>query len=294
MHPIHLPHTATPEQAEACLREHGYVIIDDLVSPEMMDQIQIELEPYMQATPFGGDTILGKLTRRTGALIARSPTSRELILNKTTLDTARRFLSHASTIQMHMTQIISLYPDSPAQMIHQDEAVWDLYPFPLNYDVQCQTLWAMTDYTEEMGATRLLPGTHKAGRGLKFDVKDSIPAVMRKGSVLLYTGKIYHGSGHNRSDKVRRAVNLTYTVGWVRQEENQYLSCPLEIVKTLPEELQRLMGYQCGAFSLGYVNDYEDPMILLNGTTEKKTIGVEYLGETGMTDAKAEFLAGKD
>lgn len=294
MHAIHLPNTATPEEVEACLRENGYAIVDNLVTPELMDRIDAELHPYMETAPFGEDSILGKLTRRTGGLIARSPSARELIMNETVLGTAQRLLSHASTIRMHMTQIVALYPGSPAQKLHQDELVWDMFPFPMDYDVQCNTLWAMTDYTEEMGATRIIPGSHKAGKNLDFDIKDSIPAVMPKGSVLLYTGKVYHGSGHNRSDQVRRAVNLTYAVGWVRQEENQYLSCPPEIARTLPDDLLKLMGYQCGAFSLGYVNDFEDPMNVLREPAEKRQVGASYLVDTGLRSEKAAFLSGAE
>lgn len=294
MDAIHLPKTATPAQIEACLRENGYAIVDDLVSPELMDRVDEELRPFMDAAPFGEDSILGKLTKRTGALIARSPSARELVMNETVLGAAGLLLKHASTIRMHMTQIVALHPGSPAQKLHQDELVWDMFPFPEDYDVQCNTLWAMTDYTEEMGATRLVPGSHRAGKNAVFEYSDSIPAVMRKGSVLLYTGKIYHGSGHNQSDRIRRAVNLTYAVGWVRQEENQYLSCPLEIARTLPDDLLKLMGYQCGAFSLGYIREFEDPMNAIRESGEKKMVGASFLVDTGLRKEKAAFLDGAE
>ena len=83
---------------------------------------------------------------------------------------------------------------------------------------------------------------------------------MEKGSVLFYTGSVYHGGGANRSDEVRYGVNLTYLVGWLRQEENQYLSVPAEVARTLPEPLLRLMGYAQGAYALGYIDDGRDPI----------------------------------
>jgi ectoine hydroxylase-related dioxygenase (phytanoyl-CoA dioxygenase family) len=111
-----------------------------------------------------------------------------------------------------------------------------------------------------MGATRVVPGSQRAGKLGTFALKDSLPAEMERGSVLVYTGKVYHGAGANVTERVRQAINITYAVGWVRQEENQFLSCPPEVARTLPEELRKLMGYQCGCFSLGYFRDYEDPM----------------------------------
>ena len=86
---------------------------------------------------------------------------------------------------------------------------------------------------------------------------------MTKGSVLFYTGAVYHGGGANRSDATRVGINITYNVSWLRQEENQYLSVPLEIARTLPVELLRLMGYARGAYALGYVDDLRDPIAVV-------------------------------
>lgn len=291
---IHFPRNAPPTEVEHCLRENGYAIIDERVEPEVMDRIKAEMAPYMSATPFGGDSILGKRTKRTGGLIARSPTARRLVLDDSVIGVTERFLSHASTFQIHCTQIVALHPGAPAQKLHQDEVAWDMYPFPEDYHVQCNTLWAMSDYTEAMGATRIIPGSHRAGKRKEFAIQDSLAAEMKKGSVLLYDGKVYHGSGHNRSDKVRRAINLTYAVGWVRQEENQYLTCPLDVARTLPERLLKLMGYQCGAFALGYVNGFEDPMTVLGRADAGGLLGASLMLNADMNEDRAAFLRGAE
>ncbi|MCF6387617.1 phytanoyl-CoA dioxygenase family protein [Mycobacterium sp. MBM] len=260
----HLPPTATAEQITACLRRDGYVIIDNLVDPDTMDRINQELTPYVESTKYGGDNFLGLRTRRTGSLIARSQTSRSLITHPAILEVAGDYLSHASTFQLHLTQVISIGPGSPAQAIHRDELAWDFFHFPADYQVQCNTLWAMSDYTAEMGATRVVPGSHLLGPDEKFSQEDSLPAEMEKGSVLLYNGKIYHGGGANTTeDKVRQALNITYAVGWVRQEENQYLSTPIEVARTLDDDLLKLMGYQLGCFAIGYVGDVLDPLSVI-------------------------------
>lgn len=167
---VHLPNTASASAVVQCLRDNGYAIIDRLVSGAAMDRIAEELKPYTAVTPFGTDNILGRLTKRTGGLIARSATTRELILNPTILEAAGRFLSHATTFQIHCTQVISIHPGARAQTLHQDEVAWDMFPFPNDYQVQFNTLWAMTDYTEQMGATRIVPGSHRAGRSVEFEL----------------------------------------------------------------------------------------------------------------------------
>lgn len=270
----HLPPTATPDEITRHLRADGYVIIDNLVGTDHMDRIADELAPYIDTTPFGVDDFVGKNTRRTGSLIARSEAARELVQNPTVLDVAGQFLSHASAFQLHLTQVISIGPGAPAQAIHRDQLAWDFFPFPNDYEVQCNTLWAMSDYTAEMGATRVVPGSHHLGDNEKYTEADSLPAEMERGSVLLYNGKIYHGGGANRTaDKIRQALNITYAVGWVRQEENQYLSTPLEVAKTLDDDLLKLMGYQMGCFAMGYVGDFQDPMsVVRDGITDVRSI----------------------
>ncbi|MES2868612.1 MAG: phytanoyl-CoA dioxygenase family protein [Pseudomonadota bacterium] len=287
---IHLPNTVSATEVVQCLHEHGYVIIDKLVPGTAMDRIAEELEPYTAVTPFGPDDILGRLTKRTGGLIARSTGARELILNPTILETVRRFLSHATTFQIHCTQVVSIHPGARAQTLHQDEVAWDMFPFPHNFHAQCNTLWAMTDYSEKMGATRIVPGSHRAGRNVEFEVTASLPAEMEKGSVLVYDGKVYHGGGANRSDQVRSAINLTYALGWLRQEENQFLSCPLEIARTLPDELLHLMGYQCAAFALGYVHGFEDPMTVLGRSQPGKLVGAELMLKGEQNEDRRSFL----
>jgi ectoine hydroxylase-related dioxygenase (phytanoyl-CoA dioxygenase family) len=89
---------------------------------------------------------------------------------------------------------------------------------------------------------------------------------MPAGSVLFYTGSLYHGAGANRSSEVRYGANITYAVSWLRQEENQYLSVPAAIARELPDPLLRLMGYAKGAYALGYVDDMRDPLDVLRGT----------------------------
>ncbi|HEX7682454.1 MAG TPA: phytanoyl-CoA dioxygenase family protein [Trinickia sp.] len=287
---IHLPNSASAQDVEHCLREQGYAIIDNLASAGTMDRIAEELEPYTAAASFGPDSILGKRTKRVGGLIARSPSTRDLILNPKILETTRRFLSHATTFQIHCTQVVSIYPCAGAQTLHQDEVAWDMFPFPTDYHAQCNTLWAMTDFTDEMGATRVVPGSHRVGRSVEFEIADSFPAEMEKGSVLVYDGKVYHGGGENRSSRVRSAINLTYALGWLRQEENQFLSCPFEIARTLPDELLHLMGYQCGAFALGYVHGFEDPMTVLGRGQPGKLVGGELMRNAKPTSDRMSFL----
>ena len=255
--------TTTPADIAKVLREDGCVIISDLVPAELMDQVTAELEPYIEATRSGDTEFMGHATRRTGALIARSPGARTLVTNPTILNTLDLALGdHGSTFQIDLTQLVDIGPGEPAQQIHRDQWSFDNFPFPKGFEAEISTMWAVTDFTEEMGATRVIVGSH-----LWDDDPSEVDAaalttgaVMAKGSVLLYVGSIYHGGGANQSDVHRIGINIGYSLGWLRQEENQYLACPPEIARTLPEGLLRLMGYQRGSVALGYVDDLREPL----------------------------------
>ena len=256
----HLPPSAEPDDIAKVLADDGAVIVDDVASPELLDRFDAEIRPYVEATTPGPDDFSGHNTRRTGALIARSPAAREMVMHPLVLGTCKQVLGHASSFQLHLTQVISIGPGEPAQPVHRDQWAYDFFTFPQGYEVQCNTIWALTDFTEENGATRVVPGSNHLEDKLRFTQEDTVPAEMRRGSILFYTGAVYHGGGANRSDAVRTGVNITYNLSWLRQEENQYLAVPLEQARELDVDLLRLMGYQRGAYALGYVGDLQDPI----------------------------------
>jgi ectoine hydroxylase-related dioxygenase (phytanoyl-CoA dioxygenase family) len=255
-----LPGSANPEEVAASVDRDGVVVVEDVASDALLNRIESELRPYLDDTPTGPDDFSGNRTRRTGSLIARSPASRELVMHPLALGTARTFLGHATNIQLHLTQAIAIGPGETAQPVHRDQWAFDFFPFPAGYQVQCNTIWAMTDFTEENGATRVVVGSNAREDRLSYGPEDTEPAEMARGSVLFYSGSVYHGGGANRSAATRVGLNITYNVAWLRQEENQYLSVPREVAATLPVDLLRLMGYDRGAYALGYIDDLRDPI----------------------------------
>jgi ectoine hydroxylase-related dioxygenase (phytanoyl-CoA dioxygenase family) len=257
---------ASIDEIEGALRASGCVVVERLVSDEQLDLVQTELEPFLSTTPVGGDEFTGRNTRRTGSLLARSREFRHLGAHPTVLGVLDRVLGdHATSYQLHLTQVIEIGPGEPAQLVHRDQWAFDFFPFPSGFEVECHTMWAMTDFTEANGATRVIPGSHRWDDKLRPTVDETVPAEMPKGSVLLYVGSLYHGGGANESQHVRRGVNVGYTLSWLRQEENQYLACPPEVARDLPEAVARLAGYRRGAYALGYYGDLRDPYDAVRG-----------------------------
>jgi ectoine hydroxylase-related dioxygenase (phytanoyl-CoA dioxygenase family) len=141
-------------------------------------------------------------------------------------------------------------------VLHRDRLAWGTH-LPLSIEPQFNTIWALTDFTAANGATRVVPGSQRWPWEQKATPDQVVQAEMSAGSVLLYTGTVLHSGGRNTSDVSRLGLNITYCLGWLRQEENQYLSCPPHIARTLDPELQELLGYTQGNYALGYYTDPE-------------------------------------
>ena len=173
-----------PEQVAAALAEQGVAIVERLEPPARLAGALRELAPYVEATPMGGDGFAGRRTKRTGGLIARSPICRELVAHPFVLDVVGRVLGHASNFQLHLTQLIAIGPGEPAQLIHRDQWAFDFFPFPPGYEVTCNTIWAMTDFTAANGATRVLPGSHRLADRLSFSHEQAEVVEMPAGSAV--------------------------------------------------------------------------------------------------------------
>lgn len=136
-------------------------------------------------------------------------------------------------------------------------------------EVQLASLLALVDFTAENGATRVVPGSHQWDRERQPSAAELVPAEMKAGSAVVYLGSTIHAGGTNSTtDQWRRGMHISYCVGWLRTEENQYLSTPLDHVRRLPRRAQELLGYAAhdaiasGGGYLGTV-DIQDPVELI-------------------------------
>lgn len=247
----HLAADTRIDDIMAVLDRDGALILDDLMTPQQVDALQTELRPYVEATEPGRDIFTGFKTTRTGALVARSPLCRTIVLDPRVRAICDRvLLPNCQRYQLHLTQVIRIMPDQPAQSIHRDRWAWGSHL--RGVEPQLNTIWALTDFTEENGATQVIPGSTDWADERVAEPQEIGRATMRRGSVLIYTGSVFHGGGANTSEADRWGLNITYALGWLRQEENQYLSCPPDIARTLAPELQDLIGYSMGSYALGY------------------------------------------
>ena len=247
----HLPADTESSAIVAAVQQDGAVILDDVLSDGFIAALREETDPYMEHTSNGEDHFAGHHTTRTGGLLVRSEKCRELIEHDTILNPCNEFLApYCERVQLHLTQIIRIRPGETAQTIHRDRWAWGKHLSHL--EPQFNTIWAITDFTSENGATQVVPGSTQWPDDQEIQSEQITQAEMKAGSVLVYSGSVFHGGGANTSDQDRIGINITYALGWLRQEENQYLSCPPELAKDLSPTLQGLAGYAMGQYALGY------------------------------------------
>ena len=182
--------SASAEDIAQALQTVGCVIIENLAPVDLLDQILAEMAPYIDATPYGSEDFTGRTTKRTGALLARSRASVDLVAHPLILDITQKILGpYADTFQLHLTQIINIGPGSQAQGLHRDQWCFNMFPFPADMDVEVSTIWALDDFTEENGATRVIPNSLNDPPTAIEDNHRTVGATMPKGSVVIYTGR---------------------------------------------------------------------------------------------------------
>lgn len=255
---IHVPPETTAEQVVALLDESAAVVVDAAITEHKVEKLKNEISPYLDEVHRGVNNFSGTATRRVGALIARSPTCRELALNPLVNDVAESLLGrHADGYQLHFSQAVSIEPGESTQPFHRDRGVWGGH-VPRSIETQLGTVWALDEFTAANGATRIVPGSQNWEKTRLPIDGEAVAAEMDPGSVLLYTGTVLHGGGANQTASSRLAVLLHYTLSWLRQEENQYLSCPPDVASDLGAELRELIGYSRGGPVLGFYSDPYD------------------------------------
>lgn len=243
------------------LFEKGYAIIPNLVDPSILAELDHDLSEAFEKTPFSCGNFYGTKTKRFGRALIRSRHSAALIQHELVLGIVERALSPwCDSVQLNLTQGIAVHPGAPGQLPHRDQDMWPGPKGEMEYTIN--VIWPLTRFTADNGATRLWGYSHREEKDKYITDQDTIAAEMEVGSVLLFLGSTLHGQGPNSSDEIRRALVVGYSLSWLKQFENQFLSYPREVARTFSKELAGLVGYAPIPSNL---NSYEgqSPMILL-------------------------------
>lgn len=254
----------------AALRRSGAVVVENILTAAQLAALNADLDRIVAATLPGlrhptMDAMVefyGQRTIRFDGLPAKSPTFLEAMLLPQLTGAADRFLLPNCLDYLFNTgQLIEIHPGESAQRLHRDEDAWNFVPAP-RPQLEVEAMFALTDFTPENGATHVVPGSHAWPLDRRPQDHDIVQAAMPAGSALIYLGSTIHGGGANvTQDTKRRGMFLGYVVGWLRTEENSFLTVPIEAVRGMPKRIQELLGYKAHR-AIGVV-DVGSPMALL-------------------------------
>jgi ectoine hydroxylase-related dioxygenase (phytanoyl-CoA dioxygenase family) len=245
--------SATLTQHLKRIADDGYTIVDDAIEPALVDALNDDLariERELDIQP-ASNNFEGVSTLRVYNLLVHGEVWQQVPLHDNVLPVVERVLDPGCLISSLSS--INIGPGETAQPIHADDM---LIPIPKPHPpTVCNSMWALTDFTEANGATRLIPGTHLYDHSPNYGQDyESIPAEMPKGSVLIWHGSLWHGGGANTTDERRVGIAMNYCAGYIRQQENQQLGVPPALVKTFPKRLQELVGYGIYNGLIGHID----------------------------------------
>jgi ectoine hydroxylase-related dioxygenase (phytanoyl-CoA dioxygenase family) len=264
--------SGTPDlesHAERIARE-GYTILEGVIAPELVRALRedlLRLERVHAIAP-ARNRFEGVKTVRIYNLLVHGPLYEAIPVHEAVLPIVERVLDPGCLVSSLSS--ISILPGERAQPIHADD---QLIPLEKPHGaLVCNTIWALTDFTAENGATRVVPGSHRSdGSPVYGEPYESVPAEMRAGSVLVYHGSLWHGGGANATAERRIGIAMNYCAGFIRQQENQQLGIPRDIARGFSPRLRQLVGYGVYQGLIGHI-DKTDPVALLDRAGEHRMI----------------------
>ncbi len=223
------------------IENDGYTVVPDAIDLGFIDTLLDDIDRLEQEQGIGPATnrFEGTATTRVYNLLAHSGPWVDVPVHPSVLPIVRGVLGRGCLVSSLSS--ISIGSGEVDQPIHADDQV---IPVARPHGAAvCNSMWALTDFTDANGATRIVPGSHKLDHNPVYgDHYDSIPAEMSKGSVLVWHGSFWHGGGPNSTEDRRVGVAMNYCAGWVRQQENQQLGIPATTMADFTPQLRELCG----------------------------------------------------
>ncbi|MEL7155455.1 MAG: phytanoyl-CoA dioxygenase family protein [Actinomycetota bacterium] len=246
----------TDEMLELLDRDGGF-IVTGMVPRPVIDELRTAADDFARSVEPGSATqglgedgkgFVGQQTIRFSSLGLLTPAYFDLLDNETFAAVADAvLLPGCGSYWVNTAQVMYINPGEPAQMLHRDANNWWPYvraTWPDSPEITISSMIGLDDVSEELGATRVVPGSHRWESLNRFDEQESVPAELGPGDALIYSGYVLHGGGANQTDRVRRAMHLSFVAGWLTPEESSPLDYSDADLADRSPRVQRLLGHR--------------------------------------------------
>ena len=249
----------------------GYTIVEDAIDPDHVEALAADLERLESELGIvpATNSFEGAQTWRIYNLLVHGELYERIPVHPNVLPIVEGVLDHGCLVSSLSS--IAIGPGETAQPIHADD---QLIPLPKPHPpTVCNTMWALTDFTEANGATRIIPGSHLRDHSPDYGHPyDSIAAEMPKGSVLVWHGSLWHGGGANTTGERRVGIAMNYCAGYIRQQENQQLGIPIDVARRFPPRLRELVGYGIYNGLIGHIDKHDPAHLLLDRSEDSSMV----------------------
>ena len=237
------------------IREQGYAVVENFLREDTIAKIRAAFNNDVPITEMRAICTKTGRTWRAHNLLAKTRAADSVFLDPRLRAIVDGVIGRYN--QINVTTLFNTLPGETKQFLHQDDGLW---PIPRPHPpFLCNALFAFDDFTRDNGATHLVPFSHTWTKPVDQSV-ESIQIEMQSGSVVLWEGGVWHAGGANiTEDQERMGLFISHQVSYLRPQEIQLLSVPADVVRTMPQKLQRLVGYH--TFGLGV--DGRDPIDVL-------------------------------
>ncbi len=250
------------------ITQQGYTVVRDAIAPELVSELKDTLARFedQQKMTFSNNDFEGFKTARIFNLLNYDQIFAQIPIHPNLLPVGEAILDQG--LLLSSISAIAMHPGESVQPIHADTQLLNLTRPHVSISIACMV--ALSDYTANNGATRIIPGSHLLPDNPEYGAEfpDAIPVEFKAGSALFFDSQLWHGGGANNTSESRIGVVFAYCAGWTRPQENLLLGLSRERVQTLPRRLQELLGYSIYKGQWGHI-ERQDPIELIGSTPGK-------------------------
>ena len=252
-----LPANAPLAEMLEVFRRDGAMVVEGMVDRDTINALRHATDRYASGVEPGranqgmgerGKVFVGANTVRFSSLGLLTDAYFDLLENEVFGELADAvLLPHCGSYWVNTGQVMYINPGEPAQELHRDADNWWEFlnaTWPNTPDITLSAMIGLDHVTEEMGATRAVPGSHLDVELEHADDLETVPAELAPGDAFIYSGNVVHGAGANRSETVRRAMHLSFVVGWLTPEEASAIDFATDELASRSPRVQRLLGHR--------------------------------------------------
>jgi ectoine hydroxylase-related dioxygenase (phytanoyl-CoA dioxygenase family) len=236
----------------SALREDGIVIVEELLAQEHIDQLGDEIAPHLAPQEPGGGVFFGKRVKRLAGLFQYGRAIEAIVSTPLLIELVGSvLLPNCLNFRLGLTSALQNFPGGEDQPLHRDGDIYHPY-LKIDGEALVSVMIAGSDFTKANGGTRIAVGSHLWPRERLADDSEVHQVEMPRGSAAIWLGNTLHGLAVNRSAAPRLGIVLGYALGWLRQEQEQFLIVPPERAALMPPEVRKIIGYQTHGPFLGW------------------------------------------